>query len=75
MNLLGAAERPDYSQAMLFVVNCAGLQLLPATVISLREKFGSASSYDVLVPVLLSSLLSLAVGALLVKLVYGRKKR
>ena len=75
MNLLGAAERPDYSQAMLFVVNCAGLQLLPATVISLREKFSSASSYDVLVPVLLSSLLSLAAGALLVKLVYGRKKR
>lgn len=75
MNLLGAAERPDYSRAMLFVVNCAGLQLLPATVISLREKFGAASSYDVILPIFLSSLLSLAVGALLVKLFLGRKRR
>lgn len=75
MQLLSASENRAYSQAMLFVVNCAGLQLLPATVISLREKFGSASSYDVLLPVLLSSLLSLAAGALLVRLVYGRKKK
>lgn len=75
MNLLSAAERPDYSRAMLFVVNCAGLQLLPATVISLREKFGAASSYDVILPIFLTSLLSLAVGALLVKLFLGRKRR
>ena len=75
MNLLDAAENRAYAQAMLFVVNCAGVQLLPATVISLREKYGSASSYDVIVPILLASLLSLALGALLVKLVYGRKKK
>ncbi len=74
MNLLDAAENRDYAQAMLFVVNCVSVQLLPTTVISLREKYGSASSYDVILPVLLSSALALVVGALLVRLILGRKR-
>ena len=74
MNLLDAAENRDYAQAMLFVVNCVSVQLLPTTVISLREKYGSSSSYDVILPVLLSSALALVVGALLVRLILGRKR-
>lgn len=74
MNLLDASENRAYSQAMLFVVNCVSIQLLPTTVLSLREKYGSLSSYDVILPVLLSSALALVIGATLVRLVYGRKK-
>ena len=36
MRLLGAEENARYSRAMLFAVNCAGLQLFPTTVVSLR---------------------------------------
>ena len=73
MKLLDGKDE-KYSRAMLFVVNCSGLQILPATVIALREKFGSVSSYDIILPVLLSCLVSLLVGMLLVRVIYGRKK-
>lgn len=74
MKLLGRSERTEYARAMLFVINCAGLQLFPTTVISLRAGAGAASAYDVFLPILLSSAAALLLGAALVMLVYGRKK-
>ena len=74
MKLLGRSERAEYARAMLFVINCAGLQLFPTTVISLRAGAGAASAYDVFLPILLSSAAALLLGAALVMLVYGRKK-
>ena len=44
MRLLGAEENARYSRAMLFAVNCAGLQLFPTTVVSLRAASGAASA-------------------------------
>ena len=73
MRLLGE-KGSGYSQAMLFVVNCVSIQILPTTVVSLREKYGSASSYDVILPVLIASAASLLFAVLLVRLFYGRKK-
>lgn len=61
-------DRERYSQEMFFVVNCAGLQLLPSTVLSLRVQAGSADPFSVLLPALLSSLASLLLGVLLVRL-------
>ena len=75
MRRMEKSENKNYAQAMLFVVNCAGLQLLPVTVVSLREKFGSSSSYDVILPVMLSSLLALVLGAALVRVFCGAKKK
>lgn len=75
MNLLGRSERAEYSRAMLFVVNCAGLQLFPSTVVSLRAGAGAASAYDVVLPIFLSSLAALLIGAALVALVYGRRRK
>ncbi|PWM51389.1 MAG: hypothetical protein DBX39_01895 [Bacillota bacterium] len=63
-----------YARAMFFVVNCAGVQLLPATVLSLRVQSGSAAPYDIVFPALLAALAALAIGAVLVRIVYGRKK-
>lgn len=74
MNLLGAEQNAEYSRAMLFVVNCAGLQLFPTTVVSLRAAAGAVSAYDVVLPIFLSSLAALLFGAALVVLVYGRKR-
>lgn len=75
MRLLGAEENARYSRAMLFAVNCAGLQLFPATVVSLRAASGAASAYDVVLPILLSSLCALIMGVSLVMLLCGRGVR
>lgn len=75
MRLLGAEENARYSRAMLFAVNCAGLQLFPTTVVSLRAAAGAASAYDVVLPILLSSLCALVLGMTLVMLLCGRGGR
>ena len=74
MRLLGRTERAEYARAMLFVVNCAGMQLLPTTALAVRLQAGSAQPYDIVLPALLASLCALLLGALLVRLAY-RKKR
>ena len=74
MHLLGQ-DRNEYARAMLFAVNCAGLQIFPTTVVSLRAASGAASAYDVVLPVLLSSLTALLLGVGLVWLIYGRASR
>ena len=61
-------DKERYAQEMFFVVNCAGLQLFPSTVLSLRVQAGSAAPLSVLLPALLASLFSLALGILLVRL-------
>ena len=75
MRLLGAEKDAQYSRAMLFVVNCSGLQLFPATVVSLRAAAGASSAYDAVLPILLSSLCALVLGVLLVWAVLGRRGR
>lgn len=47
---------------VLFVLAATSLQLLPATVISLRQNYGSASPADIFLPTLLSTLVSTATG-------------
>ena len=75
MGLLEGTANRKFSQAMLFVVNCVGLQFLPVTAIALRERYGSASSYDIILPVFLASAAALVAGAALVFRVCGRKAR
>ena len=70
MKLLGSTERPDYARAMLFAVNCAGVQLLPTTALAVRMEAGSAQPYDIVLPALLASLSALLMGACLTLLLY-----
>ena len=52
--------------AVLFIViNACGVQLLPATIIALREQAGSASPADILLPTLLSTFVSATIGVIL----------
>ena len=60
--------------AMLFVINACGLQLVPTTIIGIRTSMGSANPTDVLLPCLLTSIVTTAIGVLLVCLAYGDKK-
>ena len=58
--------------AMLFVVNATSVQLIPTTVIGLRASFNSASPADILLPNLISTLVTSVLGVALVFLFYGR---
>lgn len=60
-------ERASDDMCMLLVVNCSSLQLLPTTVIALRQAAGAASPSDILLPALLSSVLATVLGVLAAK--------
>ena len=74
MNLLGRQKNAEYARAMFFVLNCSGLQLFSTTVLSLRAGCGSANPADTILPIFLSSLAAAVAGALLVFIIYGRKR-
>lgn len=55
--------RDATDNAVLFlVINACGVQLLPATIIALRGQAGSASPADILLPTVLSTFLTAAIG-------------
>lgn len=55
------------SLCMLVVCNTASIQLIPATVASLRAAAGCQTPFDILPPVWMASLLSVSVGILAAK--------
>ena len=72
-----AAERLQkagnkYACAILFVLAATSVQLLPATVISLRAQAGAASPTDIVLPTLLSTAVSTVCGVLLTKIFVKR---
>lgn len=60
---------------MLVVLNTASIQLLPATIGSLRAAMGSATPFDILPAVWLSSVLSVAAGLSAARLLSLRERR
>lgn len=69
------STKPSYAMIMLVVLNATSLQLLPASVISLRQSFHSANAADIILPTLISSGIATVLGVLAVKLLYPKKKR
>lgn len=65
-------EKLSRTGAMLFVVNATSVQLVPTTVIGLRASLGSVNPADVLVPNLISTLITSVLGVALVFAFYGR---
>ena len=59
--------RPD-SVLLLIVINTASVQLLPTTVAAVRAAYGSPNPYDILPAVWVSSLISVAVGIFLARI-------
>ncbi len=61
--------------AMLLVMNNAGLQLLPTTMITMRQEAGSLSPGAVWLPTLAASALWLAVGILLMQILQRKERQ
>ena len=59
---------------MLVVLNTASIQLIPTTVIALRANYGSANPTSIVLPTIVSSVVSVIVGIILVKVV-SKKER
>lgn len=64
----GCGDTASDELCILVVLNTASLQLLPTTVAGVRAALGSASPFDILPAVWLSSMLSVAGGLLSAKL-------
>ena len=60
---------------LLVVLNTASIQLLPATVASLRSASGCQTPFDILPAVWLASILSVAAGLVAAKLLSLRDRR
>jgi spore maturation protein A len=62
------------SGAMLFVINATSIQLLPSTVMGMRAALGDPAPADIILPTLISTVITTVLGVLLVNLAYGRRK-
>ena len=58
---------------MLVVLNTASIQLLPTTLISLRQAYGSSAPGEIIVPIWLVSICALSVGVITAKLLERTK--
>lgn len=59
---------------MFIVINTASLQIIPSTVIALRQSAGSVTPTDIIIPVWLCSICVITVGVLAVKIFSKRQK-
>jgi spore maturation protein A len=67
-NSLKGATHARVSASMLLVVNATSIQLLPTTAMALLISYGASDPASVLLPSLLSSAFTTALGVVLVKL-------
>lgn len=74
INVMEKEEKLSRAGAMLFVVNATSVQLIPTTVIGLRASMGSANPSDILLPNLISTIITSIVGIALVFALYGKAK-
>ncbi|MCL1900833.1 MAG: spore maturation protein [Firmicutes bacterium] len=65
----------SYAMIMLVVINATSLQLLPTSVISLRQAYGSVNAADIILPSILSSLCSTIFGVVCVMLLYRKSMK
>ena len=62
------------AMCMLVVINTASIQLLPTTLIALRQTYGSAAPGSIILPVWLVSICALIVGVTTAKLLERRSR-
>jgi spore maturation protein A len=60
---------------MLFVINASSIQILPTTIISLRTALKSANPADIILPTLITSLISVVISVSIVKIILKIKNR
>lgn len=74
LDKLDKSEKMTYEMCAFTVLNTASVQLIPSTVISLRQSFGSANPSVIILPIWIVSLCSAAVSVLAVKFFKARGK-
>lgn len=75
LNKLNKGKATASNEMCMFVViNTASIQLLPATLISMRQTYGSANPGEVIVPVWIVSVCALAVGVTIAKILERRRR-
>jgi spore maturation protein A len=63
----------EYAITMFFVINATSIQLIPTSVMALRTALNSVSPADIIIPTVLTTLLSTIIGILLVKTFIKRR--
>ncbi|MEG2583177.1 MAG: nucleoside recognition protein [Oscillospiraceae bacterium] len=69
------SSRASNEMCMFVVLNTASIQLVPTTVVSLRQAFGSQNAGAVIVPIWIVSICALTVGIVAAKLMERRVDR
>lgn len=73
--LLDKSDEAEYASSMLFVLNATSIQLIPTSIIGVRVALHSASPMDILLPTLITTVFSTAVGVLLTRLLIPPKSK
>ncbi len=60
---------------MFVVINTASLELIPSTVLALRQAACSANSFEIIIPVWLASIISITTGVCVAKLLAKRRQQ
>lgn len=63
--LLNKSPKADYANALFFILNATSLQLFPTSIIGVRVAMQSAAPNSVVLPIILTSAFSTALGVLL----------
>lgn len=61
--------KANFAMIMLVVLNATSIQLLPTTIIGLREQAGSINASDIILPTLLTTFCTTVLGIILVHLI------
>lgn len=71
----GSTGRATNEMCMLVVMNTASLQLIPSTVIAIRQAAGSSAPTEIIVPVWIVSITALTVGVVAAKCMERNRTR
>ncbi len=61
-------QNTRYAITMFFVINATSVQLIPSSVLALRNQMGASTPADIILPTILATLVSTIIGVLLVKI-------
>ena len=75
MEGMAKGEKASKNMIMLVVINATSIQLLPATVISIRAATGSVSASDIIIPSIIVTFITTITGIILVNLFYKSDKK
>ncbi len=73
--LNGRKNRASNEMCMFVLINTASIQLIPSTVISLRQMYGSINSTEIVAPVWICSICALTIGVAAAKFFEKRSAR